>query len=460
MTLPLPQPMQLEHDIATVIAKQQVTGWEFDYPAALALREELEARKQEIYELVRPHLVMERETKKAPVLNPWKKDGSAYLKRVLDYWGHNEAISLVDGAYTPVEYSEPDIGSRQKLMKQLERHGWKHVNLTDKGNPKLDEESLEGLDLGDTGNLLMEYFKCSQRSSTLLGAKGTGWLTKAYQLEGTDRYRITAGANPCGTNTHRMTHRDVVNVPKADPSVYYGKQMRSLYKARPGMKLLGADASQLEFRCALSYMNALEMIEMVDDPDTDIHQVFYEEMSEYMESRNSTKNVVYASIFEATDKKLTAMADFVPKGSGDRVGHAIKQVLLKYMPDLDNFTSKIKSAASKGYLIGIDGMPIYIRRKEGRLLLHTAVNTLLQQCGSMVVKRATVYLDQWTTRDQLTWYQNGMFHDEVQGEVYESEGPAVGELFIQGLKQAGKDYNLSCPMDGEYKIGENWSQTH
>ena len=34
------------------------------------------------------------------------------------------------------------------------------------------------------------------------------------------------------------------------------------------------------------------------------------------------------------------------------------------------------------------------------------------------------------------------------------------ETFVEALRKAGNDFNLRCPMDGEYRIGENWAHTH
>jgi len=65
--------------------------------------------------------------------------------------------------------------------------------------------------------------------------------------------RIPARANSLGTPTARMTHSVIVNVPKADPDVLYGKEMRSLFIARKGYKLVGHDASGLEARMEAHY---------------------------------------------------------------------------------------------------------------------------------------------------------------------------------------------------------------
>jgi DNA polymerase-1 len=28
------------------------------------------------------------------------------------------------------------------------------------------------------------------------------------------------------------------------------------------------------------------------------------------------------------------------------------------------------------------------------------------------------------------------------------------------LREAGDHFEMRCPLDGEYKIGDNWSETH
>ena len=31
---------------------------------------------------------------------------------------------------------------------------------------------------------------------------------------------------------------------------------------------------------------------------------------------------------------------------------------------------------------------------------------------------------------------------------------------VKSIIEAGEHFNLRCPMDGEYKIGGDWSETH
>ena len=51
-------------------------------------------------------------------------------------------------------------------------------------------------------------------------------------------------------------------------------------------------------------------------------------------------------------------------------------------------------------------------------------------------------------------------HDEVQFSCDEKDAPLLGDLFVKAITKAGDDLNFKCPLDGEYKVGNNWKDTH
>ena len=51
-------------------------------------------------------------------------------------------------------------------------------------------------------------------------------------------------------------------------------------------------------------------------------------------------------------------------------------------------------------------------------------------------------------------------HDEWQLETEEMSSDTVGNLGIEAIREAGIKLNLNCPLDGEYNVGYNWSETH
>ena len=54
----------------------------------------------------------------------------------------------------------------------------------------------------------------------------------------------------------------------------------------------------------------------------------------------------------------------------------------------------------------------------------------------------------------------GNKHDEWQVEVPAKQAEHVGALAVRCIEQASKEYNLRCPLTGEYKIGDSWNETH
>ena len=76
------------------------------------------------------------------------------------------------------------------------------------------------------------------------------------------------------------------------------------------------------------------------------------------------------------------------------------------------------------------------------------------------MKRGLVMLDALIKLNSLDARFVGNIHDEWQIEVREDLSDFVGELAVNCIIKAGEHYNLRCPMDGEYKVGRNWSETH
>ena len=104
---------------------------------------------------------------------------------------------------------------------------------------------------------------------------------------------------------------------------------------------------------------------------------------------------------------------------------------------------------------------------DGRLLhcrsAHSALNFLIQSCGSILVKKATNILhEKLFSRYEYgkDWAMVAHIHDEMQLQVKENIAHEVGRLAVQSVKEAGEKFELRCPLDAEYKIGKNWADTH
>jgi len=76
------------------------------------------------------------------------------------------------------------------------------------------------------------------------------------------------------------------------------------------------------------------------------------------------------------------------------------------------------------------------------------------------MKQRLVLLEKLLKLNTIDYKFVANIHDEWQIEVKESQAEFTGQLAVDSLIKAGEHLQLRCPMDGEYKIGENWSETH
>ena len=85
---------------------------------------------------------------------------------------------------------------------------------------------------------------------------------------------------------------------------------------------------------------------------------------------------------------------------------------------------------------------------------------MLQSAGAIVMKKALTILDEYAKIYNIQYKFVGNIHDEIQAEVREDQAQTFGWLAVECIKAAGVKLNLRCPLDGDFKIGESWAQTH
>lgn len=141
-----------------------------------------------------------------------------------------------------------------------------------------------------------------------------------------------------------------------------------------------------------------------------------------------------------------------------RVGKRLKKSFLEKTPALKQLREKVQAAAARGYLIGLDGRKLYVRS------VHAAVNTLLQSAGALIAKMATVIAYRKLTALGHVFGRDyalvAHVHDEMQVDAREALATLVGETLVQSMRDTTEVFNFRCPIDGEFKIGANWRDTH
>jgi len=231
------------------------------------------------------------------------------------------------------------------------------------------------------------------------------------------------------------------------PAVYspFGKDCRSCWTVGEGYKLVGVDASGLELRMLAHYMADEEYVNEIINGD--IHTA--NQKFAGLESRDKAKTFIYALIYGAGDEKIGTIID----GSRND-GKRLRERFLSSLPSYKTLKERVDRAAEKGFLKGLDGRKLLLRHK------HAALNTLLQGGGAIVMKKALCILDKRLKQCNIDFKFVANIHDEWQIEVKECQANRVGQLAVQSIIDAGKHFDMRCPLDGEFRIGGNWSETH
>jgi DNA polymerase I-like protein with 3'-5' exonuclease and polymerase domains len=76
------------------------------------------------------------------------------------------------------------------------------------------------------------------------------------------------------------------------------------------------------------------------------------------------------------------------------------------------------------------------------------------------MKQALVILDESIKKNYIDAHFVANVHDEWQIEVAEEDAELVGKLGVQAIQKAGEVLELRCPLTGEFRVGNNWKETH
>lgn len=429
-----PRAIQLEHQVAFIVAEQERHGFKFNTEKALDLLKELQEERAKV------------ENDLQSLFDPWFSfEETKKPKRTVNYkdvYRH----SVWEGApYSKVKVNVFNPGSRAHIANRLMKvRGWQPQEFTNSGQPKVDDEILEELPYPEAKQIA--YYLMLQKRLGQLYEGQNGWL-KLVEDDG----RIHGSVVTNGAVTGRMTHA-YPNVAQAPtPRKPYGEKMRELFEVPVGKKLVGVDVSGLELRMLAHFLARYDGGEYGRNVvEGDIHSVNQEAAG--LATRDQAKTFIYAFLYGAGNAKIGSII-----GKGPKAGGRLKASFLEATPALKKLTDAVsKKARQQDFLIGLDGRKLHIRHQ------HAALNTLLQSAGALVCKRWAVEMElalrerDWKHRCQVV----ANIHDEHQYECDEEIATEIGELSVQCIKDAGNYFSIRVPLDGEFNIGNNWAETH
>jgi DNA polymerase I-like protein with 3'-5' exonuclease and polymerase domains len=395
----------LEHSVAHICQEQEQNGFCFDKAGAELLARQLDTKMTGI---------------------------EAKLQAVFPPIAEEQRYHKTTGKPLPLKYQHFNVGSRQQIAERLSKKGAVWKELTPSGKPKVDESTLKKNLHIPEAKMVLEFLLLQKRYAQVIS-----WI------KAEEGGRIHGRVKHIGAVTGRMAHSspNLAQVPAV--SAEYGTECRSLFGVPSGHVLVGADASGLELRMLAHYMDDAAYTKEILEGD--IHTA--NQLAAGLETRPQAKTFIYAFLYGAGNAKIGAIVNGSAKQGGD-----LKDKFLRNTPALADLRERITAQGEEGYLDGLDGRRLRVRSA------HAALNTLLQGAGAVVMKQAVIHL--YELLDGIDFKLVAQVHDEWQIECLPEVAEFVGKAAVDAIIQAGVTFNLNCPLDGEYRIGSNWAETH
>ena len=480
------QAMELSHKFFNLTSMMERYGWLFDTEKANRLIRILEYMLRRIDREVQPRLPLRLVQKyKTPVNKPFTKSGglSAIAKDWLERTGQTQEQANIGGPFSRIEWQEFNLGSGDQVKQFLLNDGWQPQEwnykkdaagreMTDENgdkiptSPKLSQDDeFIGLRT-DVGLKLAKRVQIQHRLSYLQG------LLKTVREDG----RI--GCSVAGlAKTYRVRHRGIVNTPGA--KAWLGSHVRSLFKCKPGYKLVSVDASNCQVRLEAARADDPVFTKMLLEGDkdlgTDNHSVVTKAVNRVLQrynrpliSRDIGKNFNFAMKFGCGDGKLAKMSGLdTAKGAEVRASiaaeFAAQDRLVKKLTNEWRRNAKVRKSGHRttfydGWVQGLDGRPVYID-SEHKVLVY-----MLQSDETIVMQVAMCY---WYNMLPKLGLQHGVhygfvahYHDEMTIEIQEQYAERALKLGESSIVKAGEFFKLAVPQLGEGAIGLNWKDVH
>lgn len=505
--------VRLEHEAAWTLAQMERNGFPFSRAKAEKLYAILCAERQDMLVKLQKTFGSWYEAKggKEPFCHP--KTGKVLSKYAMvktakagspDYNADGKTRAkgpYVKGCqFTPVEHVTFSPTSRPNIIKVLKDAGWEPTEHTDKGAPIVDDETLEGVIVGDPAKqecieLIRRYLMIQKRIGQL--AEGDkAWLKYCETADGF----IHGSINPNGAGTGRATHShpNMGQVPSAKSE--FGPECRELFGAEYAKHLkgwekvvqVGRDASGLELRM-LGHFGARfddgAYVEQVLNGDVHWANAVAAGIAENVprdkgsslhdQWRDNAKTFIYAFLYGAGNAKIGQIV-----GGGAERGKQLKKDFLENTPVIsaladsltaalvesqkwNHVTKKFDIKWKRKWIKGLDGRVVHVRSP------HSALNFLLQGAGAIICKAWVVETERLLLEQGLMhgWYNEdgtpGDFcfmawvHDELQ---IAARNPEIAEIVHQACQQAirnvGEEFNIRCQLDTEGHTGPTWRECH
>ncbi len=441
----------IQHNITSILHRQQVNGFYFDGPRAIAFYQQLRKREEELQDEIRGAFPADRRLVR--VGNLHTKSGSLTSIYQRDFERYILESDEQAGTYRAFEDVEFNIGSPKQRAEKLLALGWvpdeftPKSKLRPKGQPKVTEKSLQAFaeESGIPEVALITKWMSINGRANMINTWLENWNEQDSCIHGklfvadTLRFRHQA-PNTANIPAVRVDKKGIVLREEAG---YFTYEARDLWTARPGRVLVGTDAAGLELRMLAHFLNRPAFTEQVVNGDP--HQ--YNADLAGIE-RPRAKTLLYAIQYGAQGGKVAKII-----GGSRSEGDAMRTLFLDRL-GLTGVMEDAQHEQDIGRVWLVDGAGVICPSP------HAALNYKLQGSGARVMALGAIHLARHIKRSGLDSLKVGDIHDEWQYDVAPKDAKEHARLSVLSIKEAGEELNLNVPLDGTAKEGLTWAETH
>jgi len=435
--------LRSEMEMDRIMVEQCSNGWLFNIKEAKALLKSVDKKMKDIEAFINPQLPYRvKKVDDLPKAPKYTKAGK--LVAHLDKWFQLGGKCTVDssplwGEFCRIEFIAGDVGNTDTVKRLLYSLGWtpdewnwKKINgQFVKVSPKLSDSSLERL--GDVGKALMEYYTLRSRKSIM-----EGWFEHIDENS-----RLHGDVFNVGTPTFRQTHKIIANLPSG--KAVLGPEIRRLFCAQKGYKLVSADSAACQLRLLAHFMKDSSFTKEILEGD--IHQKNADILGC---DRPTAKPFIFAFLYGAGGKKLGSIL-----GVSERVGNMKKKMYLDSIPSLKSLIMKVQNIVDiQGYIPGLDDRPIHTESA------HKALNYLIQGAEAVVMKATVIMIDEELKKAGIEFNHLLFYHDEHTVEVREDQAEQAREIIMRCFEEAPKQYGIDIMTCGDCNIGDDYYDVH
>ena len=341
-------------------------------------------------------------------------------------------------------YGKVDIFSPKQVAQFLTKRFKLKLPTTKKGNIATDDKALS------------EYIDVPAVAEIVKIRKLKKSYDKIKELKGyvKEDGRVYSEFRQIGAKTGRMSSEkpNVQNIPR---------DLRKIFKAPEGKKLVIADFSQIELRIAAEYVEEEKMIEAFQKGE-DMHILTAalvlgkkkEDVTK--QERQLAKAMNYGLIYGISAKGLMEYAKF---GYGvDLNLEEAKDLIKRFFKAFPKFYEWHQNLRETLKEKGVVEGETLLGRKYKAETFQDAANYPIQGTGADMLKLAVDIFGYQCEVQNFDAKLVNLVHDEIVCEVPEGQAQDVGELLKESMEFAGNLILQKVPVEAEVSISQHWEK--